>query len=76
MYYEEERGGGGAFIAGLALGAILGAGLTMLLAPQSGRSTRRQLRKAMGETRIGSASFGDVSDELRSALKRRRRRRA
>ena len=34
------------FIAGLILGAIIGAGVAMLTAPQSGRRTRRRIQKA------------------------------
>jgi gas vesicle protein len=33
------------FIAGLLLGALAGAGVTLLLAPQSGKKTRRQIRR-------------------------------
>ena len=36
------------FLAGVGLGAILGAGLALVLAPQSGRETQEDLREAAG----------------------------
>jgi gas vesicle protein len=33
------------FLAGLLLGGLIGAGVALLLAPQSGHKTRRQLRR-------------------------------
>lgn len=33
------------FVAGLLLGGLIGAGVTLLLAPQSGKKTRRQIRR-------------------------------
>jgi len=32
------------FLAGLFIGSLIGVGLTILLAPQSGQKTRRQIR--------------------------------
>ena len=42
MYYDE---GGGTlnFIIGVALGALIGAGAALLLAPQAGSRTRKKL---------------------------------
>ena len=40
--YETEAGGGG-FMMGLLTGAVLGAGLGMLLAPKAGADLRSQL---------------------------------
>jgi gas vesicle protein len=34
------------FLSGLALGAVIGAGITLLTAPNSGRRTRRRIRRA------------------------------
>ncbi len=33
------------FLAGLLLGSLIGAGVTLLLAPQSGKKTRKQIRR-------------------------------
>jgi gas vesicle protein len=58
MYYDEDSGPGG-FIAGVAIGAIFGAGLALLLAPDSGRITRARLVSRMhGE----DASEDDLQD--------------
>src|SRR5581483_8232005 len=43
--YDNESSGGGGFMMGLLTGTVLGAGLGMLLAPQSGS----ELRGAIGE---------------------------
>jgi gas vesicle protein len=45
---EEPRrrnGGGGSGFAGFLLGGLLGAGAMLLLAPQSGRQTREEVRQ-------------------------------
>lgn len=44
MYYDEERNTL-SFVAGLAVGALLGAGAALLFAPQAGQKTRRQLAR-------------------------------
>lgn len=63
-----------AFGAGIAVGALLGAGLALLLAPQSGRETREfiatRARRLPDDARD---SWDDLGDELRSALRRRTR---
>lgn len=45
MEYDEETRVF-SFLSGLALGAVIGAGITLLTAPHSGRRTRRRLRRA------------------------------
>ena len=54
------------FISGLILGAIIGAGVAMLTAPQSGRRTRRRLRKTATGIRD---TAGDRWDELADEVK-------
>jgi len=41
--FDDEAGGGGAFMMGLIAGAVLGAGIGMLLAPRPGSELRSQL---------------------------------
>ena len=41
--FDDEAGGGGAFVMGLIAGAVLGAGIGMLLAPRAGSELRSQL---------------------------------
>lgn len=42
---KESENGGSGFFTGLLLGGLTGAGVMLLLAPQSGRKTRAQLQK-------------------------------
>jgi len=42
----NRNGGGGEFFAGLVIGALVGAGIALIMAPQSGEETRAQLRDA------------------------------
>jgi gas vesicle protein len=59
-----ERSGGPAFVVGLALGALAGAALAMVLAPQSGEETRDLLyakaREAGERARDGAEDAGDL----------------
>lgn len=61
------------FITGVILGAALGAGVALLLAPRSGRSTRRRLarsgRRVRGRARD---AWHDLAGELRDARRRRK----
>jgi gas vesicle protein len=58
-----ERGGPG-FVAGLAIGALAGATLAIVLAPQSGEDTRDLLyakaREAGERARDGAEDAGDL----------------
>lgn len=61
--------------AGLLVGALVGAGAALLLAPQSGEETRlaigRQARHARYRART---AWDDLADELAGATRRGRRR--
>jgi len=74
MYYQDESRTAW-FLGGMAIGLLLGAGVTMLTAPQSGRQTRRRLKKAMGGA-VGSLGeqWGDIGDELKAAVDKGRQR--
>lgn len=56
------------FAAGLALGAVIGAGVALLTTPESGTRTRKRLRK--GARRLGKTSSSRL-DDLASELKGR-----
>ena len=67
------------FVSGLLLGAIIGAGLALLAAPDSGRDTRKRLRKAAVGMRDDAADrwdelADDVKEKVDSALKGARKR--
>ena len=67
------------FVAGLVLGAVIGAGIALLTAPDSGRKTRRRVRRMAGELkksasgRMGEIS-GDVRDRVDDAVRGARKR--
>lgn len=54
------------FLSGLVLGVIIGAGVALLTAPESGTRTRRRIRRAATDLR-GSAA--DRWDELADDVK-------
>jgi gas vesicle protein len=67
------------FVSGLLLGAVIGAGVALLAAPDSGRRTRRRLKKAAAGMRDGASDkwdelTEDVKDKVDVALKGARKR--
>lgn len=50
---ERRHGGGsvGSFLAGAVIGGLVGAGIALLQAPQSGERTREQIKHQADETR-------------------------
>ena len=65
MDSEQERQAL-SFVSGLLLGAMIGAGVAFLTSPQSGRRTRRRIRRAAGGLR---ESASDRLDDLAAELK-------
>lgn len=66
------------FVSGLLLGAAIGAGVAYLTAPQSGRRTRKKIRRAADDVRHSAEDRWDeladdvkarVEDAVRSARK-------
>ncbi|MEA2705629.1 MAG: hypothetical protein QOH22_417 [Gemmatimonadaceae bacterium] len=61
-YVIVERGNAGAGIGPLLLGLALGAGVALLLAPQSGEETRRAVARRARRAQAAAQDFvGDVS---------------
>ena len=57
------------FVAGLLLGAVIGATAALLSAPQSGRRTRRKLGRAAVEIRQSTGDrWDDVSEDVRNRV--------
>ena len=56
------------FVSGFLLGAMVGAGIALLAAPQAGTRTRRRIRRVAGELR---SSAGDQWDGLAEDVKDR-----
>lgn len=70
----SSRGGSVVFAAGVCVGMAVGAGLALLLAPQTGADTRRYLtRRAFRLGRRSRDAWDDLRVELLSAAKRRKR---
>jgi gas vesicle protein len=69
MYYDD-RSKTFNFVAGLALGAVIGASVALLAGPQSSKS-RKLLRSV---ARQGRGKRKDLSRELRSAVRAGRSR--
>ncbi len=72
MSSESEREAV-SFVSGLILGAIIGAGVAMLTAPQPGRKTRKRLRKSArrfqgtAQDRL-DALAGDIKEKVDEAV--------
>ena len=63
------------FAAGILVGMAVGAGVALMLAPQSGADARRALRrKSRRAVHRGQDAWDELRDELRRAMRRRRLR--
>lgn len=68
---DDERGSARPFAAGLLIGALLGAGLALLFAPQSGADTRRLIKRKTKKIAAGAQDrFDDVKDRIRDARRK------
>jgi gas vesicle protein len=70
-YTEDSDGNAGSLMSGILLGAVIGAGVALLFAPDSGAVTRRKLSKRIRALR---EQAGDQADELGEELGRQGRR--
>lgn len=74
MYYEEESTAV-SFMSGLIVGGVIGAMLALLLAPQSGKRTRRHLARSVeGFRDTATDRFDGVADDLRSVVRTGRKK--
>ena len=74
--YSEERDWGkiGGFGAGLVVGVLIGAGMALFLAPQTGKALRAGIRRGAGRMRSrADDAFDDLREQLRIAARRARR---
>ncbi|MGH7503485.1 MAG: YtxH domain-containing protein [Longimicrobiales bacterium] len=68
MYYEEQDGALNFFV-GVLVGSVIGAGVALLIAPQSGKRTRRQLVKAVNTAKSDAGDrWEEIADEVRGAV--------
>ncbi|MCH7532946.1 MAG: YtxH domain-containing protein [Gemmatimonadetes bacterium] len=57
------------FISGLLLGAVIGAGVALLAAPQSGRRTRRRIQKTAVTLRDSATDhWDDLADDVKGKV--------
>jgi gas vesicle protein len=69
--HDNEQGSARPFAAGLILGALIGAGVALLVAPQSGEETRRLLRRRARKLAADAQDrFEDVKDRIRKVRRR------
>ena len=79
--YENENSvvagmRGGSAITGFVMGALVGAGIALLLAPATGTDTRRKLRETAQKLRSAAGSklgdaqtaLGEIRDDAKSAF--------
>jgi gas vesicle protein len=68
---EERHGPARPFAAGLLIGALIGAGVALLFAPQSGADTRKMIRKRSKKIAAGAQDrFDDVKNRIRAARRK------
>ncbi|MBI4500004.1 MAG: YtxH domain-containing protein [Gemmatimonadetes bacterium] len=71
---QGGRSGTLSFLAGMVLGALVGAGVALLMAPERGTVTRRKLKKLVTRMRDDTRDrLEDWRDDVKAELKRRRR---
>lgn len=69
---DPQHSGSRTFVAGLLIGALVGAGVALLFAPQSGADTRRVIRRRAKKLAAGAQDrYDDLKDRLRQARRRR-----
>ena len=70
--FDDESGSGGAFLMGLIAGAVLGAGIGMLLAPKAGSELRSQLGDQASRLRDRAAEgYSAASSKVADMYNRR-----
>lgn len=68
MEYEHESRVW-SFISGLLLGATIGAGVALITAPESGRRTRRRIRRAADDIKSTATDrWEDLSVDVRAKV--------
>lgn len=68
MEYEDD-GRLFNFLSGLVCGAAIGAGAALLMAPETGRKTRKKLSRAAEDLRDNAHErWDDIADEVREKV--------
>jgi gas vesicle protein len=58
---------------GMVVGAVIGAGVALMVAPRSGTETRRQIGRGIGRLRGKRGVWGQLGRELRRAASAKRK---
>lgn len=67
MEYENEARM--SFMSGLVLGAVIGASVALLTAPEPGRRTRRRIQRSANDFRdTATDRWEDLADEVRGKV--------
>lgn len=67
MEYDDARTFN--FLTGLVCGAAIGAGIALVLAPDSGKKTRKRLHRAAGDLReTASDRWDELADEMKDRV--------
>ncbi|HEY5759797.1 MAG TPA: YtxH domain-containing protein [Steroidobacter sp.] len=66
---DEESTGSGTFLLGALAGALVGAGVALLMAPKAGAEVRRDLTEGYGSVRdAASRRYRDLADRASAKL--------
>jgi gas vesicle protein len=66
---EEQSTGSGTFLLGALAGALVGAGVALLMAPKTGAETRQDLTNGYGSMRDAAARrYRDLADRANAKL--------
>ena len=60
---EHEGSGGGSVVSSFFLGGLIGAGVALLVAPSSGRETRKQIKGLAGNVKEKADDYYDQIEE-------------
>jgi gas vesicle protein len=67
MEYDDARYF--SFVAGMVCGAAIGAGVALLLAPESGKRTRKRLGRAADDLKESAADrWDEIADDVRGRV--------
>lgn len=69
MEYEDQESQVFSFIAGMLFGAVVGAGVALLTAPEKGHKTRRRITRAAHDVRdTAQDRLEDFADDVRGRV--------
>ncbi len=68
MRYDQDANAMN-FVSGFLLGAVVGAGIALLMAPEAGNRTRRRIRRVAGELKeTATDQLDDFADDVKSRV--------